>query len=54
MAIENTEKEQADDLEKELEEDRPVFDDTPYNDEVVAIALDYLRLLKRHQVAVTN
>jgi carboxyl-terminal processing protease len=41
----NTEKEQEDLFDDLQTNDRPVFPKTPYNDEVVAIALDYLELL---------
>ena len=41
----NTEKEQEDLFDDLQTNDRPVFAKTPYNDEVVAIALDYLELL---------
>ena len=41
----NTEKEQEDLFEDLQTNDRPVFAKTPYNDEVVNIALDYLELL---------
>ena len=34
--------------------DRPVFPRTPYNDEVVAIALDYLELLGDSRLAVSR
>ena len=47
----NSEKDQEelfDDLE---DEDRPVFPPTPYNEEVIAIALDYLDLLDAQSVA---
>jgi carboxyl-terminal processing protease len=41
----NTEKEQEELFDDLQTNDRPVFPKTPYNDEVVAIALDYLELL---------
>jgi carboxyl-terminal processing protease len=41
----NTEKEQEDLFDDLQTNDRPVFPKTPYNDEVVAISLDYLELL---------
>ena len=41
----NTEKEQEDLFDDLQTNDKPVFPPTPYNDEVVAIALDYLELL---------
>jgi carboxyl-terminal processing protease len=41
----NTEKEQEELFDDLQTNDRPVFANTPYNDEVVAIALDYLELL---------
>jgi carboxyl-terminal processing protease len=41
----NTEKEQENLFEDLQTNDRPVYAKTPYNDEVVAIALDYLELL---------
>jgi carboxyl-terminal processing protease len=53
-AEENTEKEQADIFNHLQDEDRPVFAETPYNEEVLAIAVDYLRLLRSSQVALTR
>jgi carboxyl-terminal processing protease len=47
----NTEKEQEDLFEGLQTNDRPVFAKTPYNDEVVAIALDYLELLGDSRLA---
>jgi carboxyl-terminal processing protease len=53
-AEENTEKEQADIFNHLQDEDRPVFAETPYNEEVLAIAVDYLQLLRNSQVAVAR
>jgi len=53
-AEENTEKEQADIFNHLQDEDRPVFAETPYNDEVLAIAVDYLRMLRASQVVLTR
>jgi carboxyl-terminal processing protease len=50
-AEENTEKEQADIFNHLQDEDRPVFAETPYNEEVLAIAIDYLQLLRNSTVA---
>jgi carboxyl-terminal processing protease len=47
----NTEKEQEDLFDNLQTNDRPVFAKTPYNDEVVAIALDYLELLGDSRLA---
>jgi carboxyl-terminal processing protease len=47
----NTEKEQEDLFDKLQTNDKPVFMKTPYNDEVVAIALDYLELLGDSRLA---
>ena len=47
----NTEKEQEELFENLQTNDRPVFARTPYNDEVVAIALDYLELLGDSRLA---
>ncbi len=47
----NTEKEQEDLFDNLQVNDRPVFPKTPYNDEVVAIALDYLELLGDSRLA---
>jgi carboxyl-terminal processing protease len=41
----NTEKEQEDMFDDLQSNDKPVFPQNPYNDELVAIALDYLELL---------
>ena len=41
----NTEKEQEEMFDDLQANDKPVFPQTPYNDELVAIALDYLELL---------
>jgi carboxyl-terminal processing protease len=48
----NTEKEQEEMFEDLQTNDQPVFPKTPYNDEVVAIALDYLELLGDQRLAV--
>ncbi len=53
-AEENTEKEQADIINHMQDEDRPVFEDTPYNNELINIALDYLQLLQDSHVAVAK
>jgi carboxyl-terminal processing protease len=47
----NTEKEQEEIFDDLQTNDRPVFPKTPYNDEVVAIALDYLELLGDSRLA---
>jgi carboxyl-terminal processing protease len=47
----NTEKEQEELFDDLQSNDRPVFAKTPYNDEVVAIALDYLELLGDSRLA---
>jgi carboxyl-terminal processing protease len=47
----NTEKEQEELFEDLQTNDQPVFPPTPYNDEVVAIALDYLELLGDSRLA---
>ena len=50
----NSEKDQED-MFKDLEDkDRPVFPSTPYNEEVMAIALDYLDLIGSESVAVAR
>jgi len=48
----NTEKQQEEMFEDLQTNDQPVFPATPYNDEVVAIALDYLKLLGDQRLAV--
>ena len=50
----NAEKEQDDLIEEMQDDDRPVFPSTPYNDELIAIALDYLELLGQDHVAVAR
>lgn len=50
----NSEKEQEEIFESLEDDDRPVFPSTPYNDEIVAIALDYLELLGQNRVAVAQ
>lgn len=47
----NTEKEQEDLFDDLQTNDKPVFPKTPYNDEVVAIGLDYLELLGDSRLA---
>jgi carboxyl-terminal processing protease len=47
----NTEKEQEELFDDLQTHDKPVFPRTPYNDEVVAIALDYLELLGDSRLA---
>ena len=47
----NTEKEQEDLFDDLQTNDRPVFPKSPYNDELVAIALDYLELLGDSRLA---
>jgi carboxyl-terminal processing protease len=47
----NTEKEQEDLFDDMQTNDKPVFPKNPYNDEVVAIALDYLELLGDSRLA---
>jgi carboxyl-terminal processing protease len=53
-AEENTEKEQADIFNHLQDEDRPVFADTPYNEEVLEIAVDYLRLLRDSRIVFSG
>jgi carboxyl-terminal processing protease len=48
----NTEKEQEKMFDDLQANDKPVFPQTPYNDELVAIALDYLELLGDGRLAV--
>ena len=50
----NSEKEQEEFFEDMQDEDRPVFRPTPYNEELIAIALDYLELLGQNRVAVAR
>ena len=50
----NAEKDQEETFEKLEDDDAPVFASTPYNEEVMAIALDYLELLHSQKVAVTR
>jgi carboxyl-terminal processing protease len=56
----NSEKDQEDIFDEMQEEDRPVFQlapkhpMTPYNEEVIAIALDYLEMLGLNRVATTQ
>ena len=50
----NSEKDQKDLFEKLQDDDRPVFPSSPYNDEILAIALDYLQLLGQNHVAVAR
>lgn len=50
----NAEKDQEEMFEDLEDEDRPVFPPTPYNEEVVAIALDYLDLLDAQSVAAAH
>jgi carboxyl-terminal processing protease len=50
----NSEKEQEEIFESLEDDDRPVFPKTPYNDEVIAIALDYLELLGQNRIAVAQ
>ena len=50
----NAEKDQEEIYDHLQDEDRPVFPSKPYNDEVVAIALDYLELLGQNRVAVAR
>jgi carboxyl-terminal processing protease len=47
----NSEKDQEDMFNDLEDDDRPVFPSTPYNEEVIAIALDYLDLLNAESVA---
>ncbi|MEM9354292.1 MAG: carboxy terminal-processing peptidase [Planctomycetota bacterium] len=47
----NTEKDQEEVFEDMQDEDKPVFESTPYNDEVMAIAVDYLNLLRERNIA---
>ena len=48
----NSDKDQEEMFENLENKDRPVFPMTPYNEEVIAIALDYLELLNEANVAV--
>lgn len=50
----NSDKEQEEIFESLEDDDRPVFPSTPYNDEVIAIALDYLELLGQNRIAVAQ
>ncbi len=50
----NSEKDQEEVFDNLKGDDRPVFPPTRYNDEVIAIALDYLRLLEQNQVAAVR
>lgn len=50
----NSEKEQEEIFESLEDDDRPVFPSTPYNEEVIAIALDYLDLLGQNRIAVAQ
>jgi len=50
----NLEKEQKKIADETQDEDRPVFAPTPYNQEVVAIAVDYITLQNRKQVAAAK
>lgn len=50
----NSEKDQEEIFDKLQDEDRPVFPPTPYNNELIAIALDYLEALGQNRVAVAR
>lgn len=50
----NSEKDQEEMFEDLEDEDRPVFPPTPYNEEVISIALDYLDLLDAQSVATAQ
>jgi carboxyl-terminal processing protease len=50
----NSEKDQEEIFESLEDDDRPVFPSTPYNEEVIAIALDYLDLLGQNRIAVAQ
>jgi 5-formyltetrahydrofolate cyclo-ligase len=50
----NADKDQEEVFESMQEEDRPVFAPTPYNEELTAIALDYLELLGENHLAVAR
>lgn len=50
----NNEKDQEELFEKMQDDDRPVFPSTPYNKELMAIALDYLELLGQNHIAVAR
>jgi carboxyl-terminal processing protease len=50
----NSEKEQEEIFQSLEDDDRPVFSNTPYNEEVLAIALDYLELLGQNRIAVAQ
>ena len=50
----NSEKDQEEMFDNLEDNDRPVFPMTPYNEEVIAIALDYLDLLDQDSVALVK
>ena len=50
----NSDKDQEEMFENLEDKDRPVFPMTPYNEEVLAIALDYLDLLHEENVAIAK
>ncbi len=50
----NSEKDQEEIFDKLQDEDRPVFPITPYNEELIAIALDYLEVLGQNRIAVAR
>jgi len=50
----NSEKDKEEVFDKLQEDDKPVFPLTPYNEEVIAIAIDYLKLLGGNHVAVAR
>lgn len=50
----NSEKDQEEMFKNLEDEDRPVFPSTAYNEEVIAIALDYLELLEAQSVAAAR
>ena len=50
----NEEKDQDEIIDQMNDDDRPVFPSTPYNKELVSIALDYIELLGQDHVAVAR
>lgn len=50
----NEEKDQDELIEQMQNDDRPVFPSTPYNEELISIAIDYLELLGQDHVAVAR
>lgn len=50
----DSEKDEEEIFDEMQDEDRPVFAPTPYNEELIAIAMDYLELLGQNRVAVAH